>query len=327
MPAAQRRVPRARADGRRGSALHPLHLRLHREAQGRAAHHGRLPGLRQLHARARLRLPARRHLLVHRRHRLGDGPHLHRLRPAGQRRDHADVRGRAQLSRTSTASGRWSTSTGSTSSTPRRPRSARSCARARSRSKKPAAQSLRLLGTVGEPINPEAWLWYYRVVGDERCPIVDTWWQTETGGILISPLPGAIAHEARLGHPAAPRREPVLVDDDGQAAGRARPRATSCIDARWPGHDAHGLRRPRALRADLLLALPGQVLHRRRRPPRRRRLLLDHRARGRRAQRLRPPDGHRRGRERARRAPRWPRRPWSACRTTSRARASTRSSR
>jgi acetyl-CoA synthetase len=50
---------------------------------------------------------------------------------------------------------------------------------------------LRLLGTVGEPINPEAWLWYHRVIGDARCPIVDTWWQTETGGILITPLPGA----------------------------------------------------------------------------------------------------------------------------------------
>ncbi|HEY6578612.1 MAG TPA: acetate--CoA ligase, partial [Rhizomicrobium sp.] len=53
--------------------------------------------------------------------------------------------------------------------------------------------SLRLLGTVGEPINPEAWLWYHRVVGDGRCPIVDTWWQTETGGVLVSPLPGATA--------------------------------------------------------------------------------------------------------------------------------------
>ena len=51
--------------------------------------------------------------------------------------------------------------------------------------------SLRLLGTVGEPINPEAWIWYHRVIGKERCPIVDTWWQTETGGILITPLPGA----------------------------------------------------------------------------------------------------------------------------------------
>src|SRR6185436_1525198 len=53
--------------------------------------------------------------------------------------------------------------------------------------------SLRVLGTVGEPINPEAWLWYRRLIGKERCPIVDTWWQTETGGILISPLPGVTA--------------------------------------------------------------------------------------------------------------------------------------
>ncbi len=58
--------------------------------------------------------------------------------------------------------------------------------------KKTSRASLRLLGTVGEPINPEAWEWYHRVVGDHRCPIVDTWWQTETGGILITPLPGAI---------------------------------------------------------------------------------------------------------------------------------------
>ena len=57
--------------------------------------------------------------------------------------------------------------------------------------KRHLAPSLRLLGTVGEPINPEAWEWYHRVVGDGRCPIVDTWWQTETGGILITPLPGA----------------------------------------------------------------------------------------------------------------------------------------
>ncbi|HAS29032.1 MAG TPA: acetyl-coenzyme A synthetase, partial [Alcanivorax sp.] len=52
--------------------------------------------------------------------------------------------------------------------------------------------SLKLLGTVGEPINPEAWQWYHKVVGEERCPIVDTWWQTETGAIMIAPLPGAV---------------------------------------------------------------------------------------------------------------------------------------
>ena len=60
-------------------------------------------------------------------------------------------------------------------------------------------KSLRLLGSVGEPINPEAWLWYHRVVGDSRCPIVDTWWQTETGGILISPVPGVTAQKPEIG--------------------------------------------------------------------------------------------------------------------------------
>ncbi len=59
--------------------------------------------------------------------------------------------------------------------------------------KKTSRKSLKLLGSVGEPINPEAWEWYYHVVGEDRCPIVDTWWQTETGGILITPLPGATA--------------------------------------------------------------------------------------------------------------------------------------
>src|SRR5256886_6397543 len=59
--------------------------------------------------------------------------------------------------------------------------------------KRTSRKSLRLLGTVGEPINPEAWLWYHRVVGEGRCPIVDTWWQTETGAILIAPLPGVTA--------------------------------------------------------------------------------------------------------------------------------------
>ena len=60
--------------------------------------------------------------------------------------------------------------------------------------------SLRLLGTVGEPINPEAWMWYHEVIGKGRCPIVDTWWQTETGQIMISPIPGAIAAKPGSGH-------------------------------------------------------------------------------------------------------------------------------
>jgi len=82
--------------------------------------------------------------------------------------------------------------------------------------KKHSRKSLRLLGTVGEPINPEAWKWYYRVVGDERCPVVDTWWQTETGGILITPLPGAGAQ--RPGSASFPffGVEPAILDQEGQ---------------------------------------------------------------------------------------------------------------
>jgi acetyl-CoA synthetase len=94
--------------------------------------------------------------------------------------------------------------------------------------------SLRLLGSVGEPINPEAWEWYYRVVGEERCPIVDTWWQTETGGILITPLPGATA--LKPGSATFPffGIQPALVDEkgqtlDGEAAGNL------VILESWPG--------------------------------------------------------------------------------------------
>ena len=95
-------------------------------------------------------------------------------------------------------------------------------------------QSLRLLGTVGEPINPEAWEWYYRVVGDSRCPIVDTWWQTETGGILISPLPGA----TRLKPGSATRPffgiRPEIVDADGKVQDGACA-GNLCIADSWPG--------------------------------------------------------------------------------------------
>lgn len=75
--------------------------------------------------------------------------------------------------------------------------------------------SLRLLGSVGEPINPEAWEWYYRVVGEERCPIVDTWWQTETGGILISATPGATDLKPGSATRPLPGVQPVLLDDQG----------------------------------------------------------------------------------------------------------------
>jgi acetyl-CoA synthetase len=95
-------------------------------------------------------------------------------------------------------------------------------------------QTLRILGSVGEPINPEAWLWYYRVVGDARCPIVDTWWQTETGGILISPLPGAIAQKPGSATLPLPGVQPALVDNDGKLLEGATEGNLVLLDS-WPG--------------------------------------------------------------------------------------------
>jgi acetyl-CoA synthetase len=94
--------------------------------------------------------------------------------------------------------------------------------------------SLRILGTVGEPINPEAWIWYHRVIGKERCPIVDTWWQTETGGILITPLPGA--HTLKPGSAIQPffGVEPVVLRDDGTECA-ANEGGKLCIKKPWPG--------------------------------------------------------------------------------------------
>jgi len=100
--------------------------------------------------------------------------------------------------------------------------------------KKHSRKSLRILGSVGEPINPEAWLWYYRVVGDERCPVVDTWWQTETGGIMISPLPGAIAQKPGSATLPLPGVKPVLVDGEGRELAGAI-EGNLCIAAPWPG--------------------------------------------------------------------------------------------
>jgi acetyl-CoA synthetase len=100
--------------------------------------------------------------------------------------------------------------------------------------KKCSRKSLRLLGTVGEPINPEAWEWYYHVVGDERCPIVDTWWQTETGGILISPLAGATALKPGSATNPLPGVQPALVDGDGKILEGANEGNLVLLDS-WPG--------------------------------------------------------------------------------------------
>ena len=100
--------------------------------------------------------------------------------------------------------------------------------------KKTSRKSLKLLGTVGEPINPEAWMWYYKVIGDSRCPIVDTWWQTETGGILISAQPGAI--DLKPGSATKPFYgiKPVIVDEKGKTL-KGSCRGRLCIAQSWPG--------------------------------------------------------------------------------------------
>ncbi len=94
--------------------------------------------------------------------------------------------------------------------------------------------SLRVLGSVGEPINPEAWLWYHRVVGADRCPIVDTWWQTETGGILISPLIGAVAQKPGSATLPLPGVLPVLVDAEGHPL-EGEAEGLLCLQKPWPG--------------------------------------------------------------------------------------------
>ncbi len=160
---------------------------------------------------------------------------------------------------------------------------------------KTSRKSLRLLGTVGEPINPEAWEWYWKVVGEGRCPIVDTWWQTETGGIMITPLPGAT--DLKAGSATRPffGVKPALVTAEGVPI--EGPGAGNLILTEFmAGPDAHRLWRPPALRRHLFHGLSRQLLHRRRLPARRGRLLLDHRPRRRRHQRLRPPPRHRRDR-------------------------------
>ena len=94
--------------------------------------------------------------------------------------------------------------------------------------------SLRLLGTVGEGINPEAWMWYHRKIGGERCPIVDTWWQTETGGIMMSPLPGAIATKPGSCTKPLPGVIPAIVDEQGEEV-PSNSGGMLCIAQPWPG--------------------------------------------------------------------------------------------
>ena len=128
--------------------------------------------------------------------------------------------------------------------------------------KKHDLSSLRILGTVGEPINPEAWNWYYNLIGRGECPIVDTWWQTETGGILITPLPGAI--DIKPGMATVPffGVEPVHARRRGQGDPRDGSQRRPVHQDAVARHHAGRLRRPQAVPGDLLRAVPRLLLHR-----------------------------------------------------------------
>ena len=182
-------------------------------------------------------------LLVHRRRRLGDGPLIRRLRPARQRRHRADVRGRARTGPTRdrfwALIERYGVTVLYTAPTAIR-------AFMKWGIEHPARHdlsTLRLLGSVGEPINPEAWIWYHTHIGGGRCPIVDTWWQTETGGIMITPAARRHDHQARVGHGGLPRGRRGAGGQQWEGArsraaafSRSRPRGRGCC-ARSIGDD------------------------------------------------------------------------------------------
>ena len=123
----------------------------------------------------------------------------------------------------------------------------------------------RLLGTVGEPINPEAWMWYYNVIGKGRCPIVDTWWQTETGGILITPLPGAMPIKPGSATLPFPGVKPKIVGEDGVEVG-VNEGGYLVIKKPWPGMMRSVYGEPRRGSRNLLQPLPRVLPDRRRRP-------------------------------------------------------------
>jgi acetyl-CoA synthetase len=116
--------------------------------------------------------------------------------------------------------------------------------------------SLRILGSVGEPINPEAWQWYYEVVGGSRCPIVDTWWQTETGGILISPLPGVTPLKPGSATYPLPGIQPVLIDDQGREL-QGPGEGFLCIKYPWPGMARGIYKNPTRFKKTYFAPCPG----------------------------------------------------------------------
>ncbi len=124
--------------------------------------------------------------------------------------------------------------------------------------------SLRLLGSVGEPINPEAWMWYRKLIGGDRCPIVDTWWQTETGGIMISPLPGATATKPGSATKPLPGIAADVIRKDGTSC-KPNEGGFLVIKRPWPGMLRTIYRRSRAVREDVLRRGRRRVLRGRRR--------------------------------------------------------------
>jgi acetyl-CoA synthetase len=116
--------------------------------------------------------------------------------------------------------------------------------------------SLRLLGTVGEPINPEAWMWYYNVIGKERCPIVDTWWQTETGGILITTLPGAMSTKPGSAGVPFPGVEPAILREDGSRAD-VNEGGYLVIKRPWPGLMRGVYGEPERFKETYFIRFPG----------------------------------------------------------------------
>jgi acetyl-CoA synthetase len=125
--------------------------------------------------------------------------------------------------------------------------------------KKHNLNSLRLLGSVGEPINPEAWLWYYKVIGKKKCPIVDTWWQTETGGILITPLPGAMALKPGSAMKPFPGVVAVIFKEDGSEAAKNEG-GYLVIKQPWPSMERTIWNDPERYRKTYFSKFPGLYL-------------------------------------------------------------------
>ena len=226
---------RAGMGRRRASAVHPVHVGLDRQAEGRAALDRRLPAVGDAHDEVGVRHQAGGRVLVHGRHRLGHRPHLHRVRSARDRHHRGRVRGRADLSECRTLLGDHPEAQGDgvlhgAHGDPLADQGRE--ADANVHPKRYDLSSLRLLGTVGEPINPEAWMWYHTNIGGGRCPIVDTFWQTETGGHMITPLPGVTSTKPGSCTLPLPGIVAAIVDEAGHDVPTGR---AGCSSSSAPG--------------------------------------------------------------------------------------------